>query len=358
MTFRRGWIPAIVAPVAVVVAVIAVPAIADAASPPPAKTAAQVLTLIASSHDAHYSGTVEQSSDLGLPQLPTSMSSGAPSSSGFDAASLIELITGSHTAQVYVDGESKQRVQLLDTLGERDLIHNGASVWTYNAKAHTATHLTGSSAPTTPETPQATTPATVADRFIASITPTTTVSVSTATFLGHGVYELTLEPKTSATLVGSAVITVDATTGVPLRAQLNARGQSTPAVSVSFTKVDFSRPAADVFAFTPPAGTTVQDMTAPSHESKGIQTQKKPDGQKPTVTGTGWTSVVKVAGGAGLTSGMSSLTGSDARLLDELTQHVDGGRMLQTSLFTVYLRDDGTVFAGAVPSATLLAAAK
>jgi len=32
--------------------------------------------------------------------------------------------------------------------------------------------------------------------------------------------------------------------------------------------------------------------------------------------------------------------------------------MLQTSLFTVFLRDDGTVFAGAVPSATLLAAAR
>ena len=29
-----------------------------------------------------------------------------------------------------------------------------------------------------------------------------------------------------------------------------------------------------------------------------------------------------------------------------------------SSLFTVYLRDDGTVFAGAVPAATLLAAAK
>jgi len=35
---------------------------------------------------AAQAGTVAQSSDLGLPQLPTSMSSRAPSSSGFDAA--------------------------------------------------------------------------------------------------------------------------------------------------------------------------------------------------------------------------------------------------------------------------------
>jgi outer membrane lipoprotein-sorting protein len=357
MTFRRGWIPAIVAPVAVVVAAVAVPAVADAASPPPAKTAAQVLSLIAGSHDAHYSGTVAQSSDLGLPQLPTSMSSRAPSSSGFDAATLMELITGSHTAQVYVDGRSKQRVQVLDTLGERDLIHNGTSVWSYNARAHTATHMTTSGDASARETPAPTTPATVADRLIASITPTTKVSVTTGTFLGHGVYKLTLQPKTSETLVGSAVITVDAATGVPLGAQLDARGQSTPAVSVAFTKVDFSRPGADVFAFTPPQGTTVQDMTAPSHETQGIHTEK-PEGQKPIVIGSGWTAIVEVAGGAGMTSAMSGLTGSDAQLLNELTRHVDGGRMLQTSLFTVFLRDDGTVFAGAVPSATLLAAAR
>lgn len=358
MTFRRGWIPAIVAPVAVVAAVVAVPAIADAASPPPAKTAAQVLTLIAGSHDAHYSGTVVQSSDLGLPQLPASMSSRAPSSSGFDAASLIELVTGSHTAQVYVDGRSQQRVQLLDTLGERDLIHNGTSVWTYDARAHTATHVTASGDATARETPQPTTPAAVADRLIASITPTTKVSVSTGSFLGHGVYTLTLEPKTSATLVRSAVITVDAATGVPLSAQLDARGQSTPAVSVAFDKVDFSRPGADVFAFTPPQGTAVRDMTAPSHETKGTHTEKRPGGQKPTVIGSGWTSIVEVAGGTGLTSGMSGLTGTSAQLLNELTRHVDGGRMLQTSLFTVFLRDDGTVLAGAVPAATLLAAAR
>jgi outer membrane lipoprotein-sorting protein len=358
MTFRRGWIPAIVAPVAVVVAAVAVPAIADAASPPPAKTAAQVLTLIAGSHDAHYSGTVEQSSDLGLPQLPTSMSSGAPSSGSFDATAVIELITGSHTAQVYVDGRSKQRVQVLDTLGERDLIHDGTSVWTYDAKARTATHVTASGDAAKRETPQPTTPSTVAEKLIASITPTTNVSVSTGTFLGHGVYKLTLEPKTSATLVGSAVITVDATTGVPLSAQLAARGQSTPAASVAFTRVDFSRPGADVFAFTPPKGTTVHEMAAPSHETKGIHTEKRPAGPKPTVVGSGWTSIVEVAGGSQLTTGMSGLTGSDARLLNELTQQVSGGRMLQTSLFTVFLRNDGTVFAGAVPAATLLAAAK
>ncbi|WP_417561733.1 LolA family protein [Microbacterium sp.] len=356
MPFRKGLIPAIVAPLAVVVGMITVPAIANAATPPAAKTPAQVLALVADSHDAHYSGTVQQSSDLGLPQLPDSMSSSASASSqGFDAASIISLVTGSHTAKVYVDGPTRQRVQLLDTLSERDLIHDGTSVWTYDATAHTATHATASSTDTHSSPPQTRTPAMLADRFIAAITPTTSVTASTGTFLGRGVYELTLAPKTSVTLIGDVLIRVDAQTGVPLSVQVDARGQSDPAVEVTFSAIDFARPAADVFTFTPPAGTTVKSLALPSGTSGGT----RPDAgtmTAPTVIGTGWASIVKVSGkDAAAAPGAVS---SSAGLLNELTQRVDGGRMLQTSLFTVYLRDDGTVFAGAVPQATLLAAAR
>jgi outer membrane lipoprotein-sorting protein len=353
MRFRRGLIPAIVAPIAVVVAAIAVPSIAYSASPPPDKTPAQVLTLIADSHDSHYSGTVQQTSDLGLPQLPTSMAPGS-SSQGFDAASLVALVTGSHSAQVYVDGPSKQRVQILDTLSERDLIHNGTSVWTYDAKARTATHLTASPHESKTQTDQALTPAAMADRLIASITPTTSVTAATDTFLGRGVYELTFEPRSSATLVGSAVVTVDAETGVPLGVHVTARGETAPAFSMAFTSIDFSRPDSSVFTFTPPTGTTVHDLTPPADGSKATHPDKG-DVKAPTVVGSGWGSVIEVAAG---TSATKDLTPSDLSLLNELTQSVSGGRMLQTSLFTVYLRDDGTVFAGAVPASTLLATAK
>jgi len=364
MRFRRGWIPAIVAPVAVVAGAIAVPAIANAASPPPERTAAQVLTLIAGSHDAHYSGTVAQSSDLGLPQLPTSMSSAAPSG-GLDAASLIELATGSHTAQVYVDGPSRQRVQLLDTLSERDVIHDGTSLWLYDASDRTATHVKGSTAQAKNGMPQTATPAQLADRLISSLTPTTSVTVSTGTDLGRGVYELTLAPRTSATLVADTVVTVDAETGVPLGVRIDARGQSTPALSVAFRSIDFSRPGADVFAFTPPQGTTVKNVTLPADIPHGehLDTARR-DGDSgtalvpPTVIGSGWTAIVELPAGAAATGPMSRLGADGSALLGELTQKVSGGRVLQTSLFTVYLRDDGAVFAGAVPAATLLAAAK
>ncbi|HKT57850.1 MAG TPA: DUF2092 domain-containing protein [Microbacterium sp.] len=374
MTFTRGWIAAIVAPIAVVAGAVAIPAIGNAASAPPAKTAAQVLTLIAGSHDAHYSGTVQQSSDLGLPQLPASMSPRSQSG-GFDAASLIQLVTGSHTAKVYVDGPSRQRVQLLDTLSERDLIHDGNSLWTYDAAARTATHVTaphGGAARGAMKgrMPHDVTPAALADQLLASIQSTTSVTVSTGTDLGRGVYELRLAPRTTATLVGDAVVTVDAQTGVPLAVRVDARHQSTPALSVAFTSFDTTRPDASVFAFTPPQGTTVTHVRLPGtlpHHLRGQHPGDAPgngprhaparraDLPTPTVIGTGWTSIVEVHGRAALTGGLGA---NGSTLLGELTQRVSGGRILQTSLFTVYLRDDGTVFAGAVPAATLLAAAK
>ncbi|WP_308491515.1 LolA family protein [Microbacterium terrisoli] len=353
--FSRRWVPAIVAPIVVAAGVVITPALANAAAVPPQKTAAQVLDLIAAGQDAHYSGTVRQSSDLGLPQLPDSTTSTVPG--GTSAAGLLELATGSHSARVYVDGATRQRVQVLDTLSERDVIRNGTTVWTYDAQQRTATHATldvGAH-----DLPLPTTPADAADRLIAAITPTTSVSVTRSTDLGRGVYELRLTPKTSATLVADAVITVDANTGVPLAARIDARGQSTPAVQVAFSSIDFAQPAADIFSFTPPKGTTVTDrtLTRPtghtSTEHKGVKSPPHATMPKPTVIGTGWASVIEVPG-----RGAMSALGGDAALLNELTRPVAGGRMLQTSLITVYLRGDGTVFAGAVPSSALLSAAQ
>ena len=44
-------------------------------------------------------------------------------------------------------------------------------------------------------------------------------------------------------------------------------------------------------------------------------------------------------------------------MLDSLTQPVDGGRLLTTSLVSVFFADDGRVFVGAVTPERLLDAA-
>ncbi|HEY4151977.1 MAG TPA: DUF2092 domain-containing protein, partial [Pseudolysinimonas sp.] len=122
---------------------------------------------------------------------------------------------------------------------------------------------------------------------------------------------------------------------------------------------DFSAPAASLFEFTPPKGATVTtpktDKPAPStgsHDKTGM---------KPSVTGSGWASIVELPAWAGATGSATSdpsASPSQSKLLDELTTTVTGGRALQTSLLSVLMTADGRILIGAVPIASLEAAAK
>lgn len=356
------WLPAVIVPVLVVGGALAAPAVANAASAPPSRTAQQVLALVAASKDAAYSGTIQQSSDLGLPQLP-SVGPGS-STAGSDAASqLLDLLTADHSVRLFVDGAAKERVQLLDSLAERDVVRNGDEVWSYDSKTKKATHLTitahapGTHAPETrrPET-QSLSPAQLADEFISAIEPSTKVSVtSTASVAGRAVYQLELTPKTGTTLISHVTLSVDAATGLPLKVVVDARGQKSDAFAVGFSSIDFSTPAAALFDFTPPKGTSVSSPAVPAEPapSNGAATTHA----KPTVAGTGWSSIVELpAGAAGAAA--PSASASQGKLLDELTTPVGGGRALQTSLLSVLMTSDGRVFAGAVPIASLEAAAQ
>ena len=368
------WLPAVIAPVLIAAGAIAIPAVASAASTPPSKTAQQVLALIAGAKDAAYSGTVEQTSDLGLPQLP-SVGPGSSSTSSDATSQVLDLLTANHTARVFVDGQKKERLQVLDSLAERDVVRNGADVWTYDSKSKTATHVT-----LTPQTPgshlsspdnatpgagtspdaASLTPAALADKFIAAIQPSTTVSVSsTSSVAGRPVYQLELTPKTGSTLISRVTLSVDAKTGLPLKVVVDARGQKADAFTVGFRSIDFSAPAASLFDFTPPKGATVTSPKTdkPGSAANGADTGGNDAAMKPSVTGTGWASIVELpAGAAGSTAPNASV--SQSKLLDELTTPVAGGRALQTSLLSVLLMSDGRILVGAVPIASLEAAAQ
>jgi outer membrane lipoprotein-sorting protein len=354
------WATAAAVPVAVIAASIVVPAVSATADVDlPDKTPQQVLALAASSSEASYSGTIEQTSDLGLPDVSAQATGGGSSS---DAAGALELLTGSHTAKVYADGASKQRVQVIDQLAERDVIRDGSSVWAYDSKTKEATHATlpaqgttekPSALPDGTSVPQ--TPAELADLVLSSLEPTTTVTAdSDVRVAGRDAYQVVLTPKDSSTLVASATLTVDAETGVPLKVVVAAKGQSDPALSAGFTSVDFGAPAASVFAFTPPADATVTDVTVPTSAS-GRTAGDAAHAEK-TVIGSGWSTIVGVTPAAGSTDGTSSADADTTGLLDQLTTKVDGGRVLETSLVSVLLTDDGRVFAGAVDASTLQAA--
>jgi outer membrane lipoprotein-sorting protein len=387
---RQRWLPALLIPFALAIAVLFGSVQAGASVSLPPKSAEEILAMIARTEVRALSGTVEQQAGLGLPELAAT---GQGNAQG--AASALEFLTGSHTARVYVDGPLKARLQILDQMAERDVVINGGDVWLYNSKDNSATHLTVP-APDMPAQDMPTpdmpaqdmpTPEAMASRFLAAIEASTEVSVAEASSVaGRSVYSLILTPRSSETLVDSVSIDVDSETGLPLGVEVRARGQAEPAYSLAYTQLDLSRPDAALFDFTPPQGATITQkalptkplppMTlpaeptpdpatlapdAPAPEGPEVpETQVTPGHGSPghesrrhgaTVTGQGWDSVIALPAG----SAPAEFTSNPQ--LSQALQPVDGGRALTTSLVSVLILDDGRVYAGMVPLERLQAAA-
>lgn len=356
------WIPAVAATALVGAVAIAVPLSANADAGLPSKTAAQVLALVASSNEDSFSGTVSQDSNLGLPDLSSlgastgSSSSGSSSgSSDSSASSLLSLLTGSYTARVYVDGSTKARVEVLDKLAERDVIRNGSDIWLYDSSEKSALHTTLPAKGAATPTPDATqSPSELAKLLLAKLDPSTKVTVGDdLTVAGRSAYDLVLTPKASGTLVASVAIAVDSDSGLPLSVTVKAAGQSNPAFSSKFTKIDLSSPAASNFQFTPPAGAKVTEEALPSTGVRhpGAVSKDVPVNERPTVIGSGWDAIVSVPANAQTAKLL------DSPLYESVTTAVDGGRLAHTALLNIYVTDDGRIFAGSVPAAKLEAAA-
>jgi outer membrane lipoprotein-sorting protein len=271
------WLPAAVLPVVVVGAAIAVPAFAEAPPSLPEKSAEQVHTMIADSTDATYSGTVEQSSNFGLPAISALTQGGGPDASGMSTA--LELLTGSHTARVYIGGDDRSRVQVMDTLAERDVVRNGDEVWFYDSDAKEARHVTlsdlGDHGGSGADSDVPSTPAEMAATLLDGLDSSTTVTVSdTARVAGRAAYTLTLTPKSDTTLVESVALSVDSETGLPLAVKVVAADQEAPAFSVAFSDISFATPDASLFEFTPPETATVRPAGGKSRPRRRARAER------------------------------------------------------------------------------------
>ena len=199
------------------------------------------------------------------------------------------------------------------------------------------------------------------DQALADLDETTEVTVGTdARVAGRDVYELVLTPRTADTLVGEVRFAIDGENGVALAASVTARGAAEPAFQTGFTQVDFSAPDPAVFAFTPGDDITVteKDVALPTGAPERRRRRRMP--HAPVVYGEGWSAVVELptrprGGRADVFSGLDP---EQLAMLESVTTAVDGGRVLQTSLVTVLITDDGRVLAGAVPAARLVEAAQ
>lgn len=310
------------------------------------RTAQELLADLAGSTATALTGTVTQTSALGLPELPAAAGAGT--------LGPLTLLSGTHTLRVAADGPDRSRVALVGELAEYDVVRAGRDVWTFSSETSAATHVTlpeRSAAPTGDATAPAGLPATPAEAAaaaLAAVGPSTEVGVDDAVVVAdRPARQLVLLPRDATSLVGSVRIAVDAETAAPLRVQVTARGTTTPAVDVGFTDVSFTAPDPATFAFTPPAGAAVTELAPPAAGNRSAGA----GAPGASVVGSGWGSVLVVP------TGGSAPEGEQAALLEQLTTPVPGGRALDTALVSVLLTDDGRLLAGAVTPEALRAAA-
>ncbi|RKS75427.1 hypothetical protein CLV35_1893 [Motilibacter peucedani] len=366
-----AWgVPAVVA-TAVAAGLAVVPVVAGASPALPSRSAAELLRDVSAAKDVPFSGRVVQTSRLGLPSVP-GLDALASKAGSTDT---LALLTGSHNGQIWYAG--KDRLRLSATVGssETDLVRNGRDVWVWESSDRTVQHAVlpadsdpalASPAPTT----LALTPQELADRALAAVTPSTSVTVDgTAKVAGRDAYELVLRPKASGSLVREVRLALDSENYTPLRAQVFSTKSAEAALEVRFGSITFAEPAASVFHFTMPAGGRLEDHgTVPGRavpeaqrEASKATGELRRAGDHPVVTGSDWTTVVELPKGSApdlqLPTGAASTAGKGSAASTalgniSLGKPVSGpwgsGTLLETNLVSALVLSDGRVLVGPV----------
>ncbi|MGW3987609.1 LolA family protein [Streptomyces sp. NPDC004830] len=362
-----------------------VPALADSGDPDlPEITAQQLVEKIAKSDVEQLSGTVKITTDLGLPNLGglesgllSGAAGGGDGSSADPTVKLTELASGTHTLRVAADGPDRQKLSLVENAAEYSVIHNGKDVWAYDGTSGEVYHGTGPQSPKAEKEQPPATPKDFAEEVLKAVDDTTSVTVDgTARVAGRDAYKLLVEPKQSGSTVGAVTVAVDAKTGMPLKFTLVPASGGSAVVDAGFTKVDFSRPAASTFDFTPPKGAKVTEekdagkefgKAAEEHARKGGHAPEPgkdldegPDGMK--TIGEGWNAIATFdTGGEGVPSGAGAGGGALGDFVDSLGDKVTGrfgsGTVFSTRLVNALVTDDGRLYVGAVTKNALVKAA-
>ena len=329
------------------------PAGADSVPVLPSLTPAELLDKVQAAHVGALSGSVQLSTHLGLPDLG---SLGVANS-----GTLLDLLSGTHTAHIWTSDPEHVRVALDAPQAESDWIRNGKDVWAWDSRTEHVTHVT---VPVSNDTTVPMNPVDVAHKLLDEIDPSTAVSVRTPGYVaGRPVYELVLTPRSTASTIAAVVVAIDSDTGLPLDVRIEAKSSTAPAIDLRFTSISFDTPSASTFAFTPPPGSTVTESPSPSAllpvGGHGYRRRLGPDaralpsgsvdrpGPSVKVVGTNWDSVAIISG-FNIGRQLNGLL-TDAPSVSLPSGHA---RLLTTTLVSVLAFDDGRIaIAALTPSA-------
>ncbi|MCD2197278.1 outer membrane lipoprotein carrier protein LolA [Actinomycetospora endophytica] len=344
---RRGrWgagLAGIVVAGAVAVGVAVAPT-AAAAPPLPPVTPEALAASVITAKPGPMNGTVTVDNELGLPAIPQ----------------VPQLGNGTSTVRVWSNGDGKGRAAIPSPDGERTLVSDGTTRWSYDSTDRTVTKAPAhpANAPAHPGRPGGVDPQTdpsgAATQMIADLRKTSTVTVDgTTDVAGRSAYQLVLTPlPTERTLLREVRVAVDAEKRIPLQLTVLATGSPQPALTVGFSDITFGPQDQSLFTFTPPPGTAVKDAPA---RGPGGQSGPPQGAQAPKVVGDGWDRVIVAQKPA--TRPNPNRDEGDAPDLSALGTPVSGpwgqGRLISTAVATAIVTNDGRIAAGAVPEQVL-----
>ena len=217
-------------------------------------------TLRALARPFTISGEVVTHVDLGIPQIPSSVSGG----SGGGAMGALNIVAGDQLYKIWRSPDGARVAHLLP-FAEQDVVVNQREAWFWDSSDLSAIHLAGVPGTTLWD---ASAPAAavrdadlllLAQRTLDAVAPYADVTVDgTATVTGRPAYQLVLTPTSTLTLVGRVAIAIDSESRLPLRFQVFPRGSDGAAIETGFSAVSFDAIDPSMFAFTPPPGATVR----------------------------------------------------------------------------------------------------
>lgn len=194
----------------------------------PVGTAHVTVGKVLASVNQPYSGYVRTQSELGLPSLP-------------ELSDVTSLLSGITDVRVWSLSSNQNRVDVIDTVGERDVYETPGGTYTWDYGQDQLTEVTGTEPVRLPRAGDLL-PPDLARRVLTMDQVDPVESLPSRRIAGIDAAGLRLRPRDPATTVGQVDIWADPATGLPLRVEITARGGSQPILTSEFVSVTQSAP--------------------------------------------------------------------------------------------------------------------
>lgn len=209
----------------------------------------ELLERVRSSDAVGWSGYGESRGSLVLPDVS-------------ELADLPSLVGGTTRARAWWRGPQDWRVDALSLVGETDTTRDARGGWTWQSADRRATRVSGQLDVRLPRAADLMAP-TLGQRL--SRTADVTASrLPERRIAGRSAAGLRLTPvRPQATTIGSVEMWVEPRTGLPLRVEVWAAGETDSVLQTSLLDLELAMPPAERTTFRPPRGAAVTSVDAP-----------------------------------------------------------------------------------------------